>query len=78
MDIDGEVPAGMNIIPGQPIHRPVTYILNNTVGFGGYTASSVFNKIIIEPCWNTKHIRKPKIKLLLICLNCLVWLIDLN
>jgi 3-oxoacyl-[acyl-carrier-protein] synthase II len=45
IDIDEEVPAGMNIVLGEPIYRPVNYVLNNTFGFGGHTASSVFKKI---------------------------------
>lgn len=44
-DIDEEVPAGMNIILGQPVHQPVNYVVNNTFGFGGHTASSVFKKV---------------------------------
>lgn len=42
--IDEEVPAGLNIILGKPLHQPVHYVLNNTFGFGGHTASSVFKK----------------------------------
>lgn len=43
-EIDEEVPAGLNIILGKPLHQPVHYVLNNTFGFGGHTASSVFKK----------------------------------
>jgi len=43
-DVDEEIPKGMNIILGKPIHQTVNYVLNNTFGFGGHTASSVFKK----------------------------------
>lgn len=41
---DENIPEGMNIVFGQSIHQPVNYVLNNTFGFGGHTASSVFKK----------------------------------
>ncbi len=44
--IDGNIPGGMNIITGKSIHTPVHYVLNNTFGFGGHTASSIFRKYI--------------------------------
>jgi 3-oxoacyl-[acyl-carrier-protein] synthase II len=43
-NLDGAVPDGLNIILGKSISRPVNYVLNNTFGFGGHTASSVFKK----------------------------------
>jgi 3-oxoacyl-[acyl-carrier-protein] synthase II len=43
-NLDGAVPEGLNIILGKSISRPVNYVLNNTFGFGGHTASSVFKK----------------------------------
>jgi len=43
-NLDEHIPAGLNIILGKPIHQPVNYVLNNTFGFGGHTASSIFKK----------------------------------
>lgn len=36
--------AGFNIISGKSIVREVNVVVNNTFGFGGHTASSVFKK----------------------------------
>jgi 3-oxoacyl-[acyl-carrier-protein] synthase II len=43
-NLDNGIPAGLNIVLGKAIHRQVNYVLNNTFGFGGHTASSVFKK----------------------------------
>ncbi|HEX8356050.1 MAG TPA: beta-ketoacyl-[acyl-carrier-protein] synthase family protein, partial [Segetibacter sp.] len=43
-NLDPFVPAGLHIILGKSIERTVNYALNNTFGFGGHTASSVFKK----------------------------------
>jgi 3-oxoacyl-[acyl-carrier-protein] synthase II len=43
-DLDEKIPAGLNIILGKAIHQKVDYVLNNTFGFGGHTASSIFKK----------------------------------
>lgn len=43
-DLDEHTPAGMNIVLGKAINKTVNYALNNTFGFGGHTASSVFKK----------------------------------
>ncbi|TDH28638.1 beta-ketoacyl-[acyl-carrier-protein] synthase II [Segetibacter sp. 3557_3] len=43
-NIDAAVPAGLNIIIGKTISQEVNYVLNNTFGFGGHTASSVFKR----------------------------------
>jgi 3-oxoacyl-[acyl-carrier-protein] synthase II len=43
-NIDECVPDGLNIILGKPINKDVNYVLNNTFGFGGHTATSVFKK----------------------------------
>ena len=43
-NLDEEIPGGLNIILGKSLHRPVNYVLNNTFGFGGHTASSIFKK----------------------------------
>ena len=41
-----EIPDGIEIILGQSVHRPLNYVLNNTFGFGGHTASSIFKKYV--------------------------------
>ena len=43
-NLDEKVPAGLNLVLGESIQRPVHYVLNNTFGFGGHTASSIFKK----------------------------------
>ncbi len=43
-NLDENIPEGLNIILGKSINQPVNYVLNNTFGFGGHTASSVFKK----------------------------------
>lgn len=43
-NLDEAIPAGMNIILGKSVQTPVQYVLNNTFGFGGHTATSVFKK----------------------------------
>jgi 3-oxoacyl-[acyl-carrier-protein] synthase II len=43
-NLDEQVPPGLNIILGKSINKPVNYVLNNTFGFGGHTASSIFKK----------------------------------
>jgi 3-oxoacyl-[acyl-carrier-protein] synthase II len=43
-ELDEQIPAGLNIILGKSIETPVEYALNNTFGFGGHTATSVFRK----------------------------------
>ncbi len=42
--LDEKIPEGMNIILGKSIQQPVHYVLNNTFGFGGHVASSLFKK----------------------------------
>lgn len=42
--IDVHIPANLNIVIGKSLHRKVYYSLNNTFGFGGHTASSIFKK----------------------------------
>lgn len=43
-ELDDQIPEGLNIILGKSISQPVNYVLNNTFGFGGHTATSVFKK----------------------------------
>jgi len=44
VNIDEHIPANLNIVIGKSIQRSVNYSLNNTFGFGGHTASSIFKK----------------------------------
>ena len=46
-NIDEAIPKGLNIILGQSIKAEVNYVLNNTFGFGGHTASSIFKKYTV-------------------------------
>ena len=41
---DEMVPEGLNLVLGEPVNKTVNYVLNNTFGFGGHTASSIFRK----------------------------------
>lgn len=43
-ELDEKIPAGLNIIIGAPVKKTVNYVVNNTFGFGGHTATSVFKK----------------------------------
>ena len=47
INIDEHIPANLNIVIGKSIQRTVNYSLNNTFGFGGHTASSIFKKTTI-------------------------------
>ena len=42
--LDEKIPEGLNIVLGKSIHQPVNCVLNNTFGFGGHVASSIFKK----------------------------------
>lgn len=43
-ELDPEIPEGFNFILGKSVHQPVNYVVNNTFGFGGHTATSIFKK----------------------------------
>ncbi|TCC88259.1 beta-ketoacyl-[acyl-carrier-protein] synthase II [Pedobacter frigiditerrae] len=43
-ELDSAIPEGLNIILGKPVCQTVNYCLNNTFGFGGHTATSLFKK----------------------------------
>jgi 3-oxoacyl-[acyl-carrier-protein] synthase II len=45
-NLDEAIPEGLDIIIGKSINRTVNYVVNNTFGFGGHTASSVFKKYV--------------------------------
>lgn len=42
--LDPAAPKGLIIVSGKSIHKTVTYALNNTFGFGGHTATTIFEK----------------------------------
>ncbi|MBS1634485.1 MAG: beta-ketoacyl-ACP synthase II [Bacteroidetes bacterium] len=43
-NLDETIPEGIHVVHGQAQHIPVQYALNNSFGFGGHTASSIFKK----------------------------------
>lgn len=43
-DLDEQIPEGLHIVLGKSIRQRVNYVLNNTFGFGGHTATSIFKK----------------------------------
>lgn len=43
-ELDEAVPAGLEIVLGKALYQEVNYVLNNTFGFGGHTATSLFKK----------------------------------
>ncbi len=44
--IDEQAPAGLHILVGEAKLMHINYVLNNTFGFGGHTASSIFTKYL--------------------------------
>ncbi|MCM5528699.1 beta-ketoacyl-ACP synthase II [Parasegetibacter sp. NRK P23] len=42
--LDPAIPEGLDIVLGSSLHQTVNYVVNNTFGFGGHTATSVFKK----------------------------------
>ena len=43
-NIDEQISKDLNILLGQSKEMPVNYVLNNTFGFGGHTAATLFKK----------------------------------
>jgi 3-oxoacyl-[acyl-carrier-protein] synthase II len=43
-DPDDHAATGLHLLLGKSIKSPVNYALNNTFGFGGHVASSLFKK----------------------------------
>lgn len=43
-NLDDAIPSGLNIVLEKSIQREVKYALNNTFGFGGHTATTLFKK----------------------------------
>ncbi len=44
VNLDPELPQDVDIVLGTARKTPLKYVLNNTFGFGGHTATSVFKK----------------------------------
>lgn len=44
-EVDEKVPSGLNLILGASQKAELNYVLNNTFGFGGHTASTLFKKV---------------------------------
>ncbi|PWS33602.1 beta-ketoacyl-ACP synthase II [Pedobacter paludis] len=44
LNLDPSIPEGLNIILGKAIKKEINYVLNNTFGFGGHVASTIFKK----------------------------------
>lgn len=42
--LDEKLPKGIHIVLGQKEEREINFVLNNTFGFGGHVASSIFKK----------------------------------
>lgn len=47
-NIDTNIPSNLKIVAGKSIKTKVDYALNNTFGFGGHVASSIFKKYKAE------------------------------
>jgi 3-oxoacyl-[acyl-carrier-protein] synthase II len=45
VNIDEKVPAGLNLVLGKAQKADINYVLNNTFGFGGHTASTIFKRV---------------------------------
>lgn len=45
VNLDENMPDGLNVLIGKPVQQQITYALNNTFGFGGHVASSLFKKV---------------------------------
>jgi 3-oxoacyl-[acyl-carrier-protein] synthase II len=45
VNIDENIPSNLHIVTGHSLQKTVRYSLNNTFGFGGHTASSIFKKV---------------------------------
>jgi 3-oxoacyl-[acyl-carrier-protein] synthase II len=43
-NLDENIPKGLNFVLGESMKKEINYVLNNTFGFGGHTASTIFKK----------------------------------
>lgn len=43
-ELDEKLPKGVHIVLGQKEDRKINYVVNNTFGFGGHVATSIFKK----------------------------------
>lgn len=44
VNVDNNIPKGLNLVLGKPQKANINYVLNNTFGFGGHTASTIFKR----------------------------------
>ncbi|WP_316752540.1 beta-ketoacyl-ACP synthase II [Pedobacter gandavensis] len=42
--LDEAIPEGLHIVLGKSVAKKINYVMNNTFGFGGHTATSIFKK----------------------------------
>ncbi len=42
--LDDNFPKNLNVVLGESVQKNITYAMNNTFGFGGHTATSLFKK----------------------------------
>lgn len=42
--LDESIPEGLHIVLGKSVAKKINYVMNNTFGFGGHTATSIFKK----------------------------------
>ena len=43
---DPDMPQGLNIVKGKSVQTEQEYVMNNTFGFGGHTATTIFKKFL--------------------------------
>lgn len=43
-NLDENIPEGLTIVLGKSVPKKINYVMNNTFGFGGHTATSIFKK----------------------------------
>lgn len=43
---DPDMPEGINIVKGKSLQTTQEYVMNNTFGFGGHTATTIFRKFL--------------------------------
>jgi len=43
-NMDPNLPEGLHIVSGKSVHADLEFVMNNTFGFGGHTATTIFKK----------------------------------
>ncbi len=43
-NLDEKIPSGIDFVLGQPLRKAINVVVNNTFGFGGHTATSIFSR----------------------------------